>query len=230
MIDNVNSWQRSRTPADARAKRKVQNVKSERLKRKRNGKSRSYGKRGKPIRLNLNLFRNSFLSLFVFLAVGYSSENELARCVWRTFVGDFNWHQTKRKCWAAVYTMSSFLIWFHYVLLLLIVRLTFQFFCFIKDWQTAKVKKIQKMMNILTFLCVILSCACAAGLDLDTSKSDDIFHLLAILIIKNELKQVPYQGYFLTLHLYNQIMVAWINFFDLLVQMSTRTTKLSFAT
>jgi uncharacterized ferritin-like protein (DUF455 family) len=42
---------------------------------------------------------------------------------------------------------------------------------FYRDWQTAKVKKIQKMINILKFLCVILSCSCANGLDLDASKS-----------------------------------------------------------
>ena len=61
------------------------------------------------------------------------------------------------------------------------------------------------MMKTLKFiLCVILTCSCAAGLDLDASKSDDIFHLLAILIIKmdqNKFPQIPNQGNFLTLHL-----------------------------
>ena len=89
-------------------------------------------------------------------------------------------------------------------------------------------------MNILTFLCVILSCA--AGLDLDASKSIEwqfIFHLLAILIIKMNQNKFPPRAIssLFTYMLWWQIMVAWTNFiFDLLVQMSTRTTKLSFAT
>ena len=76
------------------------------------------------------------------------------------------------------------------------------------------------MMNTLTFLCVILFSACATGLDLNASKSDSIFHLIHHHFNnQNESKQIPSQGNFLTLHLYNQIMVAWTNFFDLLVQM-----------
>ena len=90
-------------------------------------------------------------------------------------------------------------------------------------------------MKTLKFLCVILLSACASGLDVKASKSDAIFHLhhfnnkneskpvkfslLQQLPLTTSSKQIPSQGNFLTLHLYNQIMVAWTNFFDLLVQM-----------
>ena len=40
------------------------------------------------------------------------------------------------------------------------------------------------MKTLKFILCVILLCSCAAGLALDASKSDDIFHHIAILIIK----------------------------------------------
>ena len=62
-------------------------------------------------------------------------------------------------------------------------------------------------MKTFKFLCVSLLCTCAAGLDLDASKSNDISSLFT----------------------YNHIMVAWTNFL-IFLQMSICTTKLSFAT
>jgi hypothetical protein len=64
-VGYVNSWQRSRTPSDAR---KVKNVKTVRLQQQLEMERVAYliEKGEKPIRLNLNLFWNSFLSLLFF--------------------------------------------------------------------------------------------------------------------------------------------------------------------
>jgi hypothetical protein len=126
--------------------------------------------------------------------------------------------------------------------------LTFQF-CIVDTADSYADGKEQNMMKTLTFMCVILSCSCATGLDLDASKSHTRITIIFIHLhhlnnnggpsggLKNQ-KKFPSATSPLFIHIIISLAITNLplcenmdfnQLFDL-IQMSTHTTKLSFAT
>ncbi len=78
-------------------------------------------------------------------------------------------------------------------------------------------------MKTLKFLCVILSCSCAAGLDLDPSRMAVTFFIIETSSLQ---EQLPFSS---LISIFLCRVKHGLTIFNLFVRMSTPTTKLSFA-